>query len=326
MYLLHRFSPQVGGMWRTSSFARSFPAGFRISRLISSRFLSAPIHVWTSCNIMQVGRKEAGNLWIVHFPSSSLQSRSELHRGNMCPKYIHWYQVNPNTCSLLTTLFSPGRINSRPSSVIVRGWRREHHMMTPTTCGVGPSLSRTQTLIINQKSLVEVGGSNRQAIHRCEPQEHATNSTGRLGRSPRPAFPSGSSVGAVENSSLKIPTKTRNKKPILAPNFTEFRLLPKPANITASSSHRGHRGQRHHRRQSRTQPSKVWRRNRLWLIPKEVIRQVPSTFIRRLCKWEAGNSRKIQPPLPYKLPVCYVCMYVCHLCVVYMYVCNSLYL
>ena len=114
-----------------------------------------------------------------------------------------------------------------------------------------------------------------------------------------------------QKSSLKIPTKHATKNQCwrrISPNFGSYR------------------GQRHHRRQSRTQPSKVWRRNRLWLIPKEVIRQVPSTFIRRLCKWEAGNSRKIQPPLPYKLPVCYVCMYVCHLCVVYMYVCNSLYL
>ena len=69
--------------------------------------------------------------------------------------------------------------------------------MTPTTCGVGPSLSRTQTLIINQKSLVEVGGSNKAVVG--HPPEHATKTPvatretqqrRQTRASPRPAFPS----------------------------------------------------------------------------------------------------------------------------------------
>ena len=59
------------------------------------------------------------------------------------------------------------------------------------------------------------------------PPEHATN-TGRLGRSPRPAFPSGSSVGAVENSSLKIPTKHATKNQCwrrISPNFGSYQSL-----------------------------------------------------------------------------------------------------
>ena len=70
-------------------------------------------------------------------------------------------------------------------------------MMTPTTCGVGPSLSRTQTLIINQKSLVEVGGSNKAVVG--HPPEHATKTPvatkatqqrRQTRTSPRSAFPS----------------------------------------------------------------------------------------------------------------------------------------
>ena len=101
----------------------------------------------------------------------------------------------------MTTLFSPGRINSRPSNVIVRGWRREHHMMTPTTCGVGSSLSRTQTLIITRSPLWRLEGATRQwsAIHQnTQPKSRSQlkrpkrlNNVGKLGRtSPRPAFPS----------------------------------------------------------------------------------------------------------------------------------------
>ena len=89
-------------------------------------------------------------------------------------------------------------------------------MMTPTTCGVRPSQAihpNTQPIRLTTGRL---GGTHRAG-------------TGRLGRSPRPAFPSGS-VGAVEKA-LQNSDKTRNKKPILAPIFTEFRLLPKTANI-----------------------------------------------------------------------------------------------
>ena len=88
--------------------------------------------------------------------------------------------------------------------------------MTPTTCGVRPSQAihpNTQPIRLTTGRL---GGTHRAG-------------TGRLGRSPRPAFPSGS-VGAVEKA-LQNSDKTRNKKPILAPIFTEFRLLPKTANI-----------------------------------------------------------------------------------------------
>ena len=92
----------------------------------------------------------------------------------------------------MSTLFSPGRINSRPSNVIVRGWRREHHMMTPTPCEVGPSLSRTQTLIATR---VPCGGWREQQgsgrpFTRTRNQKRLNN--GRLGgNTPRPAaFPS----------------------------------------------------------------------------------------------------------------------------------------
>ena len=89
--------------------------------------------------------------------------------------------------------------------------------MTPTKCGVRPIAKaihpNTQPIRLTTGRL---GGTHRAG-------------TGRLGRSPRPAFPSGS-VGAVEKA-LQNSDKTRNKKPILAPIFTEFRLLPKTANI-----------------------------------------------------------------------------------------------
>ena len=148
--------------------------------------------------------------------------------------------------------------------------------MTPITCGERSSLSRTQTLIATRSPLWRLEGATssgrpstrtrnqfdwqtREIAQASIPLRVVGRSCGKfypdLQRSKSNLLPTSQKVS--QKSSLKIPTKTRNKKPILAPNFTEFRLLPKPANITASSSHRGHRGQRHHRRQSRMQPSKV---------------------------------------------------------------------
>ena len=154
---------------------------------------------------------------------------------------------------------------------------------------------------------MEVGGSNRQAIHQNTQPKRLK--TGRLGRSPRPAFPSGS-VGAVEK--LKVPrgkgwkillSKFRQKNtqqtPVwrrISPNFGSYqRLLTSTVTAHESATIQS----------LKTEPALAH--------PAGGHRQVPLTFFRRLRTTEvkkAGNSQKIQTPLPYKLPVCYVCMYV----------------
>ena len=132
-------------------------------------------------------------------------------------------------------------------------------MMTPTTCGVGPSLSRTQTLIATRSPLWRLEGATRQwsAIHQnTQPNRLNTGRlggntprpTGRLGRRPGQHFPGSDrgkphlrslyslskfqahtveGRGASQGGRQKIPTNTQPKHQILAPDFTESRLLPK---------------------------------------------------------------------------------------------------
>ena len=79
-----RKSAKIDPLWRTTSFARRI---YLISRLISSRFLSAPIHVCTHLTIMQFLGKEAGNvsflssviIWACyrqHVPNTSVDIKS----------------------------------------------------------------------------------------------------------------------------------------------------------------------------------------------------------------------------------------------------------
>ena len=188
MYLLHRFLPQVRGMWRTSSFARSFPAWFRISRLISSRFLSAPIHVWTSSNIMQFLGKEAGNvsflssvnIWACfrqHVPNTSADIKS-------IPALVVFWPFD-----------SPWRITRGPPGVIVRGWRRERHMMPPTTCGVRSSLSRTQTLIATRSPLWRLEGATDRPSTRTRNQNDSNWQTREIAQASIPLRVVGRSCG-----------------------------------------------------------------------------------------------------------------------------------
>ena len=259
----------------------------------------------------------------------------------MCPKYIQLYQANLNTGSLLSTLFSHGRINSRPSNVIVRGWRREHHMMTPTPCEVGPSLSRTQTLIATR---VPCGGWREQQgsgrpFTRTRNQKRLNN--GRLGgNTPRPAaFPS-EGHGARKCLPSDPCTVHSHQSPHHASvrkGSHRFHILEGGKENTQPRRELQDILRRVH--QNRRWPSNLIRRlrkdelrrissklqgrfltklriagrfGRLSVItrgpshqkervahPEGGHRQVPLTFIRRLRRFkEAGNSRKIQPPLP----------------------------
>ena len=158
-------------------------------------------------------------------------------------------------------LDSPWRITRGPPGVIVRGWRRERHMMPPTTCGVRSSLSRTQTLIATRSPLWRLEGATssgrpstrtrnqfdwqtREIAQASIPLRVVGRSCGKfypdLQRSKSNLLPTSQKVS--QKSSLKIPTKHATKNQCwrrISPNFGSYR------------------GQRHHRRQSRTQPSKV---------------------------------------------------------------------
>ena len=94
-------------------------------------------------------------------------------------------------------------------------------MMTPITCGVRSSLSRTQTLIATRSPLWRLEGATSSG----RPSTRTRNQhwqTREIAQASIPLRVVGRSCGKFFSQN---PDKTRNKKPMLAPNFTEFRLL-----------------------------------------------------------------------------------------------------